>query len=254
MPRRSVYGFIERGRVPALLNAFDFASPDQHAPMRFVTTVPQQALFFLNSPFVAEQARHLAARAEMSERALRRTRFVRLYRFVFSRDAEELGARCGPEVRVAEERELAQAGSGGLAVAVRVGETPLRRSLSLFPTGGKAARSPCGRFGKAILRAAGGEPGERLDQAVVRRWVSPVSGQAEYRRHASARPTGGAVWRRCSRTDRVQPAWRAGVVVGEWIERGDEARTESPWRRATRSISSSMRGAIRKMTGSAGLR
>ena len=34
-PRRSVYGFIERGRIPALLNAFDFASPDQHAPLRY---------------------------------------------------------------------------------------------------------------------------------------------------------------------------------------------------------------------------
>src|SRR5207237_2001013 len=42
VPRRSLYAFIERGRVPNLLSAFDFASPDQHAPMRFVTTVPQQ--------------------------------------------------------------------------------------------------------------------------------------------------------------------------------------------------------------------
>src|SRR4029453_8743366 len=66
-PRRSVYGFIERGRVPAMLSAFDFASPDQHAPMRFVTTVPQQALFFLNSPFVTEQARYLAARVETTQ-------------------------------------------------------------------------------------------------------------------------------------------------------------------------------------------
>src|SRR4029434_6351199 len=64
-PRRSVYGFIERGRVPALLSAFDFASPDQHAPLRFVTTAPQQALFFLNSPFVAEQARAVASRTEV---------------------------------------------------------------------------------------------------------------------------------------------------------------------------------------------
>ncbi len=66
VPRRSVYGFIERGRVPGLLSAFDFASPDQHAPMRYVTTVPQQALFFLNSPFVAEQARALASRPEVA--------------------------------------------------------------------------------------------------------------------------------------------------------------------------------------------
>src|SRR5438046_5495028 len=66
VPRRSVYGFIERGRVPGLLSAFDFASPDQHAPMRYTTTVPQQALFFLNSPFVAEQCRALVSRPEVA--------------------------------------------------------------------------------------------------------------------------------------------------------------------------------------------
>ena len=32
--------------------------------MRSVTTVPQQALFFLNSPFVAEQCRAIMARPE----------------------------------------------------------------------------------------------------------------------------------------------------------------------------------------------
>ena len=35
---------------------------------------------------------------------------------------------------------------------------------------------PASRGGKAVLRAAGGEPGEQPDEAVVRRWVSPVSG------------------------------------------------------------------------------
>src|SRR5579862_8411348 len=87
VPRRSLYGFIERGSVPNLLSAFDFASPDQHAPMRFVTTVPQQALFFLNSPFVAEQARYLAERtghagAEASDAA----RIRQLYQILFARE------------------------------------------------------------------------------------------------------------------------------------------------------------------------
>ena len=35
---------------------------------------------------------------------------------------------------------------------------------------------PASRSGKAVLRAAGGEPGEHSDQAVIRRWVSPLSG------------------------------------------------------------------------------
>ena len=36
---------------------------------------------------------------------------------------------------------------------------------------------PAPRFGKALLRAAGGEPGEEASQAVALRWVSPVEGK-----------------------------------------------------------------------------
>jgi hypothetical protein len=60
--RRTLYGFIDRQNLPGMLRTFDFASPDSHAPQRFATTVPQQALFLLNSPFVQEQAKALAAR------------------------------------------------------------------------------------------------------------------------------------------------------------------------------------------------
>jgi hypothetical protein len=42
---------------------FDFANPDLSSPGRHETTVPQQALFLLNSRFVADQARKLAAKA-----------------------------------------------------------------------------------------------------------------------------------------------------------------------------------------------
>ena len=66
VPRRTVYGFVERGRIPGMLSYFDFPSPDQHAPMRFTTTVPQQALFLLNSAFVAEQSKNLANRISES--------------------------------------------------------------------------------------------------------------------------------------------------------------------------------------------
>jgi hypothetical protein len=61
--RRAVYGYIDRQNLPGTFRAFDLASPDQHAPQRFQTTVPQQALYLMNSPFVAEQARAVAARA-----------------------------------------------------------------------------------------------------------------------------------------------------------------------------------------------
>lgn len=61
--RRTIYNFIDRQNLPGVLRAFDFASPDTHCPQRFVTTVPQQALYLMNHPFVEEQAKALAQRA-----------------------------------------------------------------------------------------------------------------------------------------------------------------------------------------------
>lgn len=59
--RRTVYALINRNDLPGTFRAFDFADPDASAPARPQTTVPQQALFFLNSEFVADQTRLLAA-------------------------------------------------------------------------------------------------------------------------------------------------------------------------------------------------
>jgi hypothetical protein len=64
--RRTVYGLVDRQDLPALYRAFDFAAPDQCVERRPRTTVPQQALFGMNSPFVMEQARALVARPEIS--------------------------------------------------------------------------------------------------------------------------------------------------------------------------------------------
>ncbi len=55
--RRTVYGMVDRQSLPAMFRAFDFASPDQSAERRPRTTVPQQALYGMNAPFVIEQAR-----------------------------------------------------------------------------------------------------------------------------------------------------------------------------------------------------
>ena len=59
-PRRTVYGFIDRQNLDGVYRTFDFAVPDATSPKRFVTTVPQQALFLMNSPFLQQQASKLA--------------------------------------------------------------------------------------------------------------------------------------------------------------------------------------------------
>ncbi len=64
--RRAVYAYIDRQNLPGLFRTFDFANPDTHSPMRFSTTVPQQALFWMNSTLTTQQAKHLAARPELT--------------------------------------------------------------------------------------------------------------------------------------------------------------------------------------------
>jgi hypothetical protein len=80
--RRAVYGFIDRQNLPGTFRSFDMALPDTHAPQRFTTTVPQQALFLMNSPFVIEQAKALAARATDADPA---KRISDLYRLAYAR-------------------------------------------------------------------------------------------------------------------------------------------------------------------------
>ena len=54
--RRTMYSFVDREKLPDLFRVFDFPCPDISAPSRSQTTVPQQSLFLLNSPFVIAQA------------------------------------------------------------------------------------------------------------------------------------------------------------------------------------------------------
>jgi hypothetical protein len=90
--RRTVYGFIDRQNLPGLFRTFDFAGPDTTSPQRFTTTVPQQALFLMNSPFVVEQAKHLASRPDVVAHKETPERIEHLYRLCYGRkpEAEEV--------------------------------------------------------------------------------------------------------------------------------------------------------------------
>jgi hypothetical protein len=59
--RRSLYAFVDRYALPTTFVSFDLPHPDHHSPKRNETTVPQQALWWLNSPLVLRQAAKLAA-------------------------------------------------------------------------------------------------------------------------------------------------------------------------------------------------
>lgn len=86
--RRTVYGFIDRQNLPGLFRTFDFANPDTTSPGRFYTTVPQQALFLMNSPFVLEQARGLVRRPQIQKAHSKADKVRALYRLLFQRPPE----------------------------------------------------------------------------------------------------------------------------------------------------------------------
>jgi Protein of unknown function (DUF1553) len=60
--KRSVYLMVQRLKRHPFLALFDGADPNASTPERRATTVPTQALFFLNDPFVHTKAEQLAAR------------------------------------------------------------------------------------------------------------------------------------------------------------------------------------------------
>jgi hypothetical protein len=186
VPRRTLFGYIERGRVPVFLSSFDFASPDQHAPIRYRTTVPQQALFLLNSTFVAEQARLLAQRSETEAGADRAKRIQALYQFALGRPAtphevdlaQQFVAAPPHEEPPAPETSAWRYGVGEFdAAAGRV------KTFTPFPyfddswQGGSILPDP--HSGGARLNSAGGQPGEGPQHATIRRWVSPVAGKID---------------------------------------------------------------------------
>jgi hypothetical protein len=95
--RRTLYGFVDRQNLPGMFRTFDFASPDASSPQRYETTVPQQALFLLNNPFVQDQARSVAKRADAEQPLDIGAKIQRLYRIVYARPATPEEERLGEE-------------------------------------------------------------------------------------------------------------------------------------------------------------
>ncbi len=63
--RRTIYGYIDRGNVPEVMQHFDFSDPHMPNSKRTTTIVPQQALFLMNSPFAVDVARSVINRSEV---------------------------------------------------------------------------------------------------------------------------------------------------------------------------------------------
>ena len=179
--RRTVYALVDRQFLPGTFRTFDFANPDMHVAVRHETTVPQQALFFLNGSFAAGRARALAKQLTNNSPE---QRVQQLHRTLYQRSATK------GEVSAAL-RFITAAKADAAPLPPRVRETqwrygtgeydPATRHLNSFTplphfTGSAwqgAAQFPGGESGWAQLTAEGGHPGNTPGHACVRRWTAP---------------------------------------------------------------------------------
>jgi len=112
--RRTIYGLVDRSDLPDTFVNFDFADPSMPNGKRHDTTVPQQALFYMNSPLVIEQARRIVG--EKSFKALadekEKVRFLydRIYQRLPKEEELQLGVDFVAEAPLPKKIELADAG------------------------------------------------------------------------------------------------------------------------------------------------
>jgi hypothetical protein len=145
--RRTLYGSIDRQNLPNLFRTFDFASPDTHSPQRFQTTVPQQALYLMNSPFMGDQVRALAARVD-APAGDAKGRIESLYRLALGRKPFE------PEMALGE-----------AFLATEAAQAPSAPAVTAAPANAVAAAEPAAEAAKAKAAAeskpAGGDEPEK---------------------------------------------------------------------------------------------
>ena len=181
--RRTIYAFVDRQDLPGLLRTFDFADPGAHAPQRSVTTVPQQALFLMNSPFVLQQVRGLLARPEVASKSAPAERVRALFRQVYGRApspsevVRSLTFLSSWQGLRAEDPKPIAAWQNGYGEVDPM--THRVRTFSLLPhftgtvwQGGPQLPDP--KLGWVLLRADGGHPGDTQHSA-IRRWTAPYA-------------------------------------------------------------------------------
>lgn len=225
--RRTIYGFIDRQNLPGLFRTFDLASPDAHTPQRFTTTVPQQALFLLNSPFLMEVLGQFVNRPELAAINDPAEKIRWIYQQVYSRQPTSQELELGlTYVRTAQEStdiEIAALSPWHYGYGEFDPSTGRLKTFQAIPKyTGKAWQGqdnlPDPQIGWVMLHGGGGHPGNDLQHAVVRRWIAPRDGVVQVR---------GQLRHRSDEGDGVQCRLisSASGVAGDWTAQQSETDT-----------------------------
>jgi hypothetical protein len=187
--RRSVYGKIDRQFLPSVLRVFDFANPELHAPRRYRTNVPQQALFLMNSNFSIDRAKALSVRVhnDYPDGDIN-AKINRSYEYVYGRrpNSEEINRSVlfieDSKSTEKEDKVLTEAWSYGFGeFNEESGKITNYKALPSFngSAWGGGSEWPDPTLGWVQLTAEGGHVGNSVKHATVRRWRAPSSSQIQ---------------------------------------------------------------------------
>jgi hypothetical protein len=233
--RRTIYSFIDRALVPSDFRVFDFASPDAHSPQRYLTTVPQQALLMMNSPFVIEQAKGLVQRTEIANEKNPRGRITKIYRLLYGRAPNPDEILLGLKYV----NDPANGGHGGVAIDEQkcgvwqygqgdYDEKTQRvksfKAFNWYLDGGWRNTPMPGdpRTPTAILNSVGGLTYEGKSNALIRRWIAPFDGRVSINGSLEQNFENGC--RKCEGVEGVVVSNRLGKA-GYWA--GGQNRIET---------------------------
>ena len=103
--RRTIYAKVSRHELDSLLRLFDFPDANITSEKRSETTVPQQQLFVLNSPFMVEQAKAFSARVHNESADNDEARIKQAFLLAYSRPVTtRTGTRFGISWQQGEEQ------------------------------------------------------------------------------------------------------------------------------------------------------
>jgi hypothetical protein len=227
-PRRSVYAFVDRYALPGTFVSFDLPHPDHHSPKRVETTVPQQALYFLNGPLVLRQASRLTSDAAFKGLDDDRARVNTIYHKLFRRDATmEESAVALEWIATANPSDYAPRLGGHWEVRHGPETGAPTKDLATFPifadkvwkTGPDPATAPI-----RWLNVGAGGGHVSSNHVMVLRWRANGSGQVRMTGHLKRTQRGGntLAWRIDGKGEPLAGASLAPEsetdIAGTWID------------------------------------